>query len=157
MRYMKNGFTLIELMIAITIISVLVSLGLSAYGKARERQIGVAAGETIISILQENQSIASTGKKDCEGKYLGQEVVISTPNTITARSTCEGNDGPVKTTNIPGITIETGTTLIFSPLSKGIEISSGGALFTLSYASSANLDYQIQITTAGTVEYLGVQ
>ncbi len=154
---MMDGFTLIELMIAITIISVMVSLGLSAYGKARERQIGVSAGETIISILQSAQSDASTGKKDCVGKYLGQEVVISLPNNINSRSLCEGDDGAITTHTISEITFDTGTTLIFSPLTKGIEIDGGSPSFTLSYDSSANLTYEVRITNSGTIEYLGVR
>lgn len=154
---MKRGFTLIELMIAITIIGILVSMGISAYGKGRDRQYGVIAGEQIISLLQENQSIASTGKKDCTGKYIGQEVVISTPNTFASRSLCEGNDGVVSTVTVPNITIVSGNTLIFSPLSKGIEIVGGGASYLLTYNSSASLTYAVKVTGSGTIEYLGVQ
>lgn len=144
-------------MIAITIISVLVSMGLSAYGKARERQVGQNAGEQIISILQSAQSDASTGKKDCVGKFLGQEVVVSLPNTLSSRSLCEGDDGPVITRTISEIIFDTGTTLIFSPLTKGIEIDGGSAQFLLSYDTTASLSYEIRITNSGTIEYLGVR
>lgn len=152
-----NGFTLIELMIAITIIGILVAMGVSAYGKARERQIGVNAGEQILSILQSNQSDASTGKKDCVGKYVGQEVIISLPNTISSRSLCEDFDGQITSSLIPDITFDAGTTLIFNPLTKGIEIDGGSAQFTLSYESASNLTYDIRIVNTGIIEYLGVR
>ncbi len=154
---MKKGFTLIELMIAITIIGVLVSMGLSAYGRGRDRQYGVIASEQIISYLQEQQSIANTGKKDCAGKYLGQQVNISTPNTFTSQSICEGNNGIMSSMTVPNIAINSGTTLVFNPLSKGIEIAGSISQFTLTYLSSANLTYSITIVNSGTIEYLGLQ
>jgi len=154
---MKKGFTLIELMIAITIISIMVSMGISAYGKARDRQIGTNASEQIISLLQSNQSDASTGKKDCVGKYLGQQVIISLPNILSSRSLCEGNDGPVTPKIISEITFIAGTTLIFSPLTKGLEIDGGSSQFLLSYSSTSNLTYDISITNSGTMEYLGTR
>jgi prepilin-type N-terminal cleavage/methylation domain-containing protein len=152
----REGFTLIELMIAITIISILVALGLSAYGKARDRQIGVVAGEQIIALLQKNLGEASVGKKDCSGKYLGQEVVITTPNTLTTRSICEGDDGAATATSIPGIEFNAGTTIIFNALNKGIELEGGVAELLLSYDSSANLSYNIKLMNSGTIEYLGI-
>lgn len=152
-----NGFTLIELMIAITIISIMVSLGLGAYGKARERQIGVSAGEQIITLLQSAQSDARTGKKDCLGKYLGQEVIIALPNTLSTRSLCEGDSGTSTLHTISEITFDSGTTLIFSPLTQGIEIDGGSLQFLLNYTSSASLTYEIRVTNTGTIEYLGAR
>lgn len=154
---MKKGFTLIELMIAITIISILVALGLSAYGKARDRQIGVSASETIMSVLQQNLGEASVGKKDCVGKYLGQEVVVAVPNTLSTRSLCEGDDGVVGVTTIPGIEFDSGSTIIFNALNKGIELEGGAAEFILTYNSSASFTYSIKLMSSGTIEYLGLE
>jgi prepilin-type N-terminal cleavage/methylation domain-containing protein len=155
--YLARGFTLIELMIAVTIISVLVSMGLSAYGKSRERQIGVSAGEQILSIFQSNQSDAQTGKKDCLGKYEGQQVIIAVPNTIRSNSICEDDDGIVTTTIIPGITFESGATLVFSPLTRGISLPGGVPTLTINYDSSSSLSYAIKLYNTGIIEYLGIQ
>lgn len=153
---MKTGFTLIELIITITIIGILVGFGISAYGKARDRQIGQSAGEKIVSILQENQTIASIGKKDCNDKYLGQQVIMSSPNIIKTRSLCEGGgQGVETTTNIDGITALSNATIIFNPLSLGINL--GASTLTINYLGSAGLNYAIRLTSSGTIENQGAQ
>jgi len=151
---MKPAYTLIELVIIITIISILVSVGLSAYGKARDRQAGQAAGEKIISILQENQKIANVGKVGCATKFLGQKVTTSSTNQITTQSLCEGPDGPSLSIPIPDITFPITSTITFKPLSQGTDLTSD---LNLSYTSTAGNTYLITITRSGTIEYKGVQ
>jgi prepilin-type N-terminal cleavage/methylation domain-containing protein len=155
--WIVKGFSLVELMIAVTIIGVLVSFGLSAYGKSRDRQIGVSAGEQLLSVFQANQSDAQTGKKDCLGKYEGQQVIIVEPNMVRSNSICVDDDGVVSTTTIPGITFDSGATIIFSPLTRGIVLPGGVASYTLSYDSSANLTYAVKLHNTGIIEYLGIQ
>lgn len=153
---MKTGFTLIELMITITIIGILVGFGISAYGKARDRQIGQAAGEKIVSILQENQTIASIGKKDCNDKYLGQQVILTPPNTLQTRSICEGGVmGSPTSTPIDGITSLTSATIIFNPLSRGINL--GAPTLNIDFVGASGLTYRIFLTSSGTIENQGVQ
>lgn len=153
MRYMKNGFTLIELMIAISITSVLVTFGVSAYGKARERQIGQNAHEIILSTLNSNQTIAQIGKKDCTGKFIGQVVEFATPNLISFYSVCES--GPGATTTLPpidNITFGSSQTVTFNPLSLGIDLGGGLNEQILSFTSVYGLTYQIKLTSSGTIE-----
>lgn len=152
-----TGFTLIELMIAITIISIMVSFGLSAYGKARDRQIGVAASEKIISLLQLNQSDALAGKKDCLGKYLGQQVTLVLPNTIRSVSLCEGNSGVETNSLIDNITFNSAATFVFNPLTKGIALENGDSSKTVTLDSTSGITYAIKLMSSGTIEYLGVQ
>lgn len=156
---MKNllGYTLVELMIVVSIVSILLSFGVSAYGKARGRQIGVAAAEQIISILQENQQIASIGKKDCSGKFTGQQVSLELPGTIKAQSLCEASVGTVVEVVIPDITFASTTTIVFNPLTLGIELSGGASEQTLSFTSSSQISYNIQLTRSGTIKYQGAQ
>ncbi|EKD80482.1 MAG: hypothetical protein ACD_40C00076G0002 [uncultured bacterium] len=153
---MKHGYTLIELIIVVSIISILVSFGISAYGKARDRQIGQAAGEKIVSILQESQTIASVGKEDCTGKYTGQQVILSTsPPTIKTRSTCTGGQGAQTTTSIDGITSLTSTTILFNPLTGGINL--GASTLNIDFVSTSGITYRIFLTSSGTIENQGVQ
>lgn len=153
----RSGYTLVELMIVISIIGILVVFGVSAYGKARDRQIGQSAGEKIIQILQENQKIASIGDKDCSGKFSGQKVSIS-GSLITSQSICEGGAvGTPKTTTIEDITFSVSNTIIFSPLPQGgVDLSAPSPL-TISYTSSSGSIYAISIDRSGTIEYQGVQ
>lgn len=155
---MKTGYNLIELMITITIVGILVGFGVSAYGKARDRQIGLSAGEQIVSIFQANQTIANIGKKDCNGKYAGQKVDLITPNTIQVQSRCElpPQTGSVTSTTINGITFSGNATIIFNPLSRGINLG-GPSEMLINYNSSVGLTYRLKLTSSGTIENQGVQ
>lgn len=150
-----SGYTIVELMIVISIVSLLISFGVSSYTKAQNREIGRSAGEQIVSILQENQTIASVGKKDCNGKFSGQQVITTTPNIFKIRSLCESEEGEETTINIPGIVELTATTIIFTPLSGGMTLSANPLL--LNYTSSSGLTYQVKLTSSGTIENQGIQ
>jgi prepilin-type N-terminal cleavage/methylation domain-containing protein len=153
---MKSAYTLIELMIVVTIISVLVGFGVSAYTKARDRQIGQSAGEQILSVLSENQKIANIGNKDCIGKFLGQQVVISATNTITANSICTGGPGPSPVvTTIDDIDFVAGATFTFNPLTTGIDLGATASPLTISYTVPSGSTYSIQVDKSGTIEYKG--
>lgn len=143
-------------MIVISIIAILISFGTSAYTKSRDKQISQAAAEQIIDILQENQKSALIGKKDCTGKFVGQEVTITTPNSVKEQSLCEaGQVGVLSTTTIPSITFAHNASIIFNPLSRGITLTSDPLL--VDFTSSSNATYRIQLNSSGTLEYLSVQ
>lgn len=150
------GYTLIELIIVIAILSVLISVGISTYSKAQGRQLGQSAGEKIISILQENQKIANIGKIDCDGKFTGQQVKLVIPNIVRTQSLCVVAPGAIKDNIIPGITFTTNETIIFNPLSLGISLSGNNQLI-VEYTSAVQIKYQIKLSSSGTIEYLGVK
>ncbi len=153
----KTGYTLVELMIVISITSVLVGLGISAYTRAQRRQIGQAAGEQILSLLQESQKTANIGKKDCTGKFVGQDVTITVPNTVKTQSRCEGGTlGNPEVTTIPGITFSSGYSITFNPLTYGVNLNAPSPL-GITYSTTSDLIYNIEITSTGTMKYLGVQ
>ncbi|PIW08181.1 hypothetical protein COW38_01235 [Candidatus Collierbacteria bacterium CG17_big_fil_post_rev_8_21_14_2_50_45_7] len=155
----KSAYTLIELIVVISIISILVSFGISAYTKARDRQIGQAAGEQILTILQENQKIANVGKIDssCTGKFTGQKVIFSGTNTYKTQSLCSTNSGIETTSTIPGISSITATSIIFNPLSLGTYLVAGAGEQIIAYTTPIGLTYHIKITRSGTIENLGIQ
>ena len=94
------GYTLIELMIVISIVSILISFGVSSYTKAQNRQIGQSAGEQIMSILQENQTIALVGKNPVPAS-LSVNKLFFYPNIITPSSLCEGRLSPYPVSPFP--------------------------------------------------------
>lgn len=150
---MMGGFTLIELMIAISITSVLVTIGVSAYGKARERQIGQNALEVVLTNLNSNQSIAQIGKKDCAGKFIGQVVEIDAPATISSYSLCESGSGAVTTSPpIDNIIFTSDYTITFNPLSLGINLGGGSTEQIIQFTSVSGTTYQIKLTSSGTIE-----
>ena len=153
---MKKGFSLIELMVAVTIISIMVSIGVSAYGRGKERQSGKAAGDIIMTFLSDNQKKANIGKRDCIGKYMGQKVTFSAPNILQAQSLCStSNQNPLPSpTVIPDITGLSNTSVTFKPLSAGIDLGASTSL-DITYTSVASKVYTVRINNTGTFEYLG--
>ena len=154
----RPGYTLIELIVVISIVAILVSFGFSAYTKSQKRQIGQTAGEQIISFLQEQQKIANIGKKACTGKFIGQQVVFTTPNTLSPTSLCDGDSVSGESLTIPGVTSLSAPTMtvIFNPLSRGIDLG-GSSELILTYQTSTSLTYTIKLTSSGTIEYEGAQ
>ena len=152
------GYTLVELIIAVAIIAILVTLGVSAYTQAQSRQIGKSAAEIILSTLQENQKQAKIGDKDCVGQYLGQIVSYTAGgNTITSASSCAGGSlGASKTTTIANIAFVSSATITFKPLASGIDLGAGVSSLLLKFTSNS-LTYQIEIDSPGTITYQGIQ
>ncbi len=148
------GYTLVELMIVISIVSILIAIGASSYGRARDRQIGQAAGELLVAVLQQNQQLAKIGNKDCDGRFVGQRIVTTQPNIITATSVCEFDDGTPVQTEIPNLTSITTTTIIFNPLTSGITLPSDPFQFDLVSINSNT--YRVELSRSGTIEYKGL-
>lgn len=154
-----SGYTLVELMITISIAAVLTGAGLSAYTKGRDRQIGQNAAEQIISFLSEKQQLASIGNKDCLGKYLGITVeILASSSELTSQSICEdGEVGVEETLNIPNISFNQTLTLTFNPLTHGIDLGANIDETTLTFTSPSALIYSLKLTKSGTIEYLGAE
>lgn len=153
---MKYGYTLVELMIIVVIVSILVGFGVSSYGKARDRQAGIAAVEQVMAILATNQTIANIGKIDCAEKFLGQQLTLVSPNIFRQQSICENDDlGAETTIAVPGIAGLTPATFTFNPLSLGITLPTNPYLLNL--LGENGRTYQIELTSSGTIEYKGIE
>lgn len=150
------GYTLIELMVVITITALLVSLGISAYNIAHNKQLGKNATEQIISLLTAAQKDAQIGKKDCVGKFLGEQITLTlNTNSFRSQNLCEnGEVGTPQTTLIPGITWGATYTFIFNPLSLGIDLGGSSPLW-LDFSTDNSTDYRLELTSAGTIRSLG--
>lgn len=153
----KLGYTLIELMIAISIIVVLVTFGISAYARAQDSQLVKSGAETILEALSAAQKEATTGTRDCTGEYLGQEVTAS-GNTIQYRALCKGGEvGTAKSHSIGANTFASTYTFTFRPLNQGVDLGGAGTALTLDFTSPKNQTYRTEIAITGTIRYLGKQ
>lgn len=149
----KTGFTLIEILVAITIIALVVTIGISAYQRSRDRQTVAAAKESILSALNTALKSASVGNKFCTGALTGIEVSLGV-DSITTQAHCSLDSDPPTTTAFSDLTfINIPPNFTIRPLSGGIIFGSG---------TSANIDYmvgsrtfRISISNPGSVTYLG--
>lgn len=60
-----NGFTLIEIMVSITVIFLLISITFAGYARLNLRQNLISSGQTMKNILRDTQSRAYNGEIDC--------------------------------------------------------------------------------------------
>jgi len=148
------GFTLVELLIISAITAILVVAGLSAYRQAADRQTVNNSAELIMSTFQSAQKRAQISDKQCDGIYLGERVVVST-NTLVTSSLCDGDTVTLETITIPNVTSITSATIIFRPLSGGVDLG-GGTSLTLVVTSSTGATASFLLTQSGTIEYLGI-
>lgn len=150
-----HGYTLIELMVVVVIVGILVSFGLSAYIKAQNRQRGIIAVEATLTVLQEAQTKASVGHKDCLGKFIGQQVTLVANGSLISQSLCENNDlGAASSYNLDGIASLTPAVIVFNPLSIGITLPSDPLFVDLGTANGESL--RIMLTQSGIIEYQGI-
>ncbi len=156
MIILKKGFTIVELMVSITIVALIVSVGISAYARARDRQIIQTASEKVLAILLENQKIAAIGKKDCPDKFSGQRLVFSTTNTVTIQTLCESSVGATELVTISEISSQTGSTLVFEPLTSAIDLG-GQDTITLNFTTSNGVVFSVIINRFGLIEFQGIQ
>ena len=149
----KKGFTLVEVLVVITIVAIIVTMGLSAYAKSQERQTVQSAKETILTILNDAQKVAHVGDKACTGNITGVEISL-TSSSISRQTHCNLDSESVVTDNFTDLTFTNiPSNFTFQPLSGGISFSAG---------SSANIDYtisgvtyRITISNPGSISYVG--
>ncbi len=153
------GYTLVELMITIAIAALLVASGLSAYTKARDRQLGQTAAEQLLTTLVETQKKSLIGNKDCVGKFTGIELTIADgSNQVSTESTCEGGEtGVPTTTTFTGITFSSDYNFTFNPLSQGVYLGDDVDELVISFQSSSGTSYSLLITKSGNIEYQGLE
>ena len=149
---MKTGYTLIELMIVITITAVMVAFGIGGYTRAQKNQNTKAATETILTVLSEAQKQASTGGSDCSGQYLGQQIVLQS-STITTTALCTGTNGTAQIVSLVGLTFTSSHTLTFKPLNQGLDLT-GGTTENIDYSNNTDT-YRIEVMRSGSIQNIG--
>lgn len=133
-NYTKFGYTLVELLVSITIIGLLFSFGFASFREFSRRQALASATKTIIGDLRLIQQLASSGKKpdsfSCDSPDIlhGYGVLFS-QNQYSTYVICSGGNVDVKTVDLVGITISPPLTnpIIFKVLNEGTNIPAGVA------------------------------
>lgn len=140
-RVDAQGFTLVELVVAIAILALLVAVALPTYTGIKDKskmqiQLGEAAGlakECASAIL-------------IDGPYPANYASLTTTNGLTISANCNGGDAnaPPKTPPTSAITYTTSA----APAATATQYKCGNTAL-----STTNKRCQIQVTTAGVVTY----
>jgi len=154
---LKSGYTLIELLITVTITTILVTIGVTAYGRAAEIQAIKSDTEKIIGIITSAQKAATSGKADCTatyGPYLGERLTTSVGSkSILVTSTCQNGNGIAHSNDLNSFTFATANTIVFRPLNQGID-TGGSSTQNLDF-TNGSATYRIEVERSGTIKSLG--
>lgn len=153
----KRGYTLVELLITITITTILIGIGVSAYGRASETQSIKSDTEKIISVITSAQKAATTGKADCTdsfGIYLGENFQTTVGSkTMIITSICKTGQGNPRNYDLTTFTFKTANSISFRPLNQGIDTGPTNSQ-NLDFGTSSDT-YRIQLERSGSVKSLG--
>jgi prepilin-type N-terminal cleavage/methylation domain-containing protein len=105
------GFTLVELLVSISVVAILSGIGLAAFSSFNRRQIVASATRQLVSDLRLAQSKADSNEKPtaCQASevdLLGYEFIIETANRhykITPVCALSPPLPSIKTVDIPGV------------------------------------------------------
>ncbi|MEI6690652.1 MAG: prepilin-type N-terminal cleavage/methylation domain-containing protein [bacterium] len=149
---MKNGYTMIELLIIIVISGLLMTLGASAYRKTQDRQSLRADVETFTSLLESAKKQATIGDKDCTGPLVGIQITLTSGSkTITQQAICQNNNGAIVNTVLTVSTPDISSTFSFRPLNGSTTLNVAG--LNIIFSVSASLTNAISISQAGAITH----
>jgi prepilin-type N-terminal cleavage/methylation domain-containing protein len=129
---MKNGYTLIELLIVITIIGILFSAGyLSFLDYSRQQALlSVVRGIQVDMHLAEDYAISGNKPTACNTLLNGYNFNVTSSSSYEVDANCTPNSNfQVKTVTLPaGITISAPVPnpILFKSLAQGTNIAGGG-------------------------------
>ena len=150
MKKSCSGYTLIELLVTITIITLLFSIGMAQYNRFNRRQILAKAKDELVSNLRlaQSKSLAAEKPASCTGTITGHKVKFINDQSYKIVAVC-GNEVDLKTDIVlpTGVTKKAGPNeVFFRVLSQG---SPTDASLTLSGFGETE---KITITTAGEIK-----
>jgi len=154
---MKPGFTLLEVLVAATVISLLSGISLVGYNRFQERQQLVAAKEQLRNDLRQTQQKALSGEKPAgwctgSGKTLSYwRLQFVGPTTYEIKSICsDGSAATDKTVILSGNAVKSGggDQADFAPLTG----AAADAAFTLqTITASGTWQATVSVTAAGLI------
>ena len=147
------GFTLVELLVTITIITLVFSIGLAQYNRFNRRQILVRAKDQLISDLRLTQSKALSGEKptDCNITPLSGHKLDFTSNSNYQIIAVCSSDVVVKSgISLPqGVIKQAGPDeVFFKVLSQGTDISGTAQIILSGFGQTQT----ISVNNAGEIK-----
>jgi len=152
----KSGYTLIEILVGITIIALIFGFGYVSFREFSRRQALAGAVKEIKGDLRLAQALALSGGKPagCSGFLKGFGFRVESTSSYKIEASCM-NIVEDKTVNLPtGISISTPSPnpVLFKVLGQGTNIPSGGsAVITLTQAGTGST-LVVTITDGGEIK-----
>ena len=153
-----SGFTLIEVLISLTIIGLLFGFGFVSFRDFSRRQAVVSAGRAVIGDLRLAQSKALSGEKpaSCNGANTLSSYSFQIINSISYKvvANCLAGNVDIKIENLPdGISMSPASgTISFKVLGQGTNITAGGSfVITLTQAGTNNTSL-VTVTSGGEIK-----
>ncbi len=125
---MKPAFTLVEILVAMTILAIIAGVGIAGFRLAAQRQSVDAAQGHLVGVLSQAQSNASAGVENssCGATSLSGWRVTFTANTYTIEALCGATTFSSKTytlaTAITITTLPVPNPILFKTLRSGTNI-----------------------------------
>ncbi len=155
----NNGYTLIEILVGLTIIGLIFGVGYVGFREFSRRQLLTSTARFIKSDLRLAQSKALAGEKpdspNCQGSNLlnGYEFLVINSNTYRINALCTGGSVEVKTKelNSNDLIISTGINpIIFKPLGHGTNIPNPSEIVSVTQISTGKI-ISVTVTQGGEI------
>ena len=155
-----NGYTLIELLIGLSVIGLIFSFGFVSFREFSRRQSLISAGRTLTGQLRLTQELALSGNKPddplCNSPKIlhGYQIKIVTNSNYVIEASCGSGNVQVKNINLSvNISISTPTPnpILFKVLGQGTNIDAPDATITLTQVQSG-ATRDIVITKSGEIK-----
>ncbi|MBI2103911.1 prepilin-type N-terminal cleavage/methylation domain-containing protein [Candidatus Woesebacteria bacterium] len=158
--YSQPGYTLIEILVTMTIISIIFGAGYVAYRDFSRRQTLASAVRSVKADLRLAQEEALAGKKPQDGACTGTNTLegynfdVVPPDSYRIFVTCVGSTGgTVQTKSVSlssGVTIAAGSVnpILFKVLGRGTNITSSSVIALSAYGLTQN----ITVGSGGNIE-----
>ena len=149
-----RGYTLLEILVGITIISLIFAIGTASFREFSRRQAIAGTAKMVIADLRLTQSRALAGQKPSTCTTLDAYrfyVQSSTQYRIHARCAC--TNILVKTVNLPaGAQISSSRNpILFKSLAQGTDIPSGGSATITITRTDLGQTATVTVTAAGEI------
>ncbi len=144
---MAKGFTLIELVVVISIIAILTGGGLAVFSGFRSGRAALSDAQTVVDVLNEAKRLAVSAEKptECSAVTLQGYSVVVDATSLDLSAACLGGSPPTKTKNL------TSGAVVGAPFSATFKVLTGSTQArTVDVCSQGHL-FRISITTAGSV------
>jgi len=156
-----SGFTLIELMVVVSLIAIMFSIGLASYNTFNRNQILQQAAEETRSNLRLAQNYALVGQKPagCAGLTLKGYNFVTTVHTYSINAVCSDDSisGPIKTVDLSSKNISISVnpnppaTIVFLVLARGVDTGNVQDK-TITLSTPSGLNRVIEISTEGVIK-----